>query len=99
VSAFGGVLITTARIDKATAEAIDTIFFEIICRPGLRPGCAGAAAPQEEPHHPAPQASHAPCRRKVRTALNGILTAGCGPGDGERGEGMRTVTTKAPPRN
>ncbi len=33
VSAFGGVLITTARIDKATAEAIDTIFFEIIAAP------------------------------------------------------------------
>lgn len=34
VSAFGGVLITTARVDRATAEAIDTIFFEIIAAPG-----------------------------------------------------------------
>ncbi len=33
VSAFGGVLVTTARIDRATAEAIDTIFFEIIAAP------------------------------------------------------------------
>lgn len=33
VSAFGGVLVTNARIDKATAEAIDTIFFEIIAAP------------------------------------------------------------------
>jgi phosphoribosylaminoimidazolecarboxamide formyltransferase/IMP cyclohydrolase len=34
VSAFGGVLITAAHIDKATATAIDSIFFEIICAPG-----------------------------------------------------------------
>jgi phosphoribosylaminoimidazolecarboxamide formyltransferase/IMP cyclohydrolase len=33
VSAFGGVLITTATIDKATAEAIDSLFFEIIAAP------------------------------------------------------------------
>jgi phosphoribosylaminoimidazolecarboxamide formyltransferase/IMP cyclohydrolase len=33
VSAFGGVLVTTARIDKSTAEAIDSIFFEIIAAP------------------------------------------------------------------
>jgi phosphoribosylaminoimidazolecarboxamide formyltransferase / IMP cyclohydrolase len=37
VSAFGGVLITTSRIDKATAEAIDSIFFEIIAAPGMMP--------------------------------------------------------------
>ncbi|MDQ3101417.1 MAG: bifunctional phosphoribosylaminoimidazolecarboxamide formyltransferase/IMP cyclohydrolase, partial [Bacteroidota bacterium] len=35
VSAFGGVLITTAPIDKATAEKIDTIFFEIIAAPSF----------------------------------------------------------------
>ncbi len=35
VSAFGGVLITTATIDKAAAEAIDTIFFEIIAAPAF----------------------------------------------------------------
>ena len=35
VSAFGGVLITTSSIDRTTAEAIDTIFFEIIVAPGF----------------------------------------------------------------
>ena len=33
VSAFGGVLITNAAIDKATAEAINEIFFEVVIAP------------------------------------------------------------------
>lgn len=33
VSAFGGVLITNSSIDKATAEAINEIFFEVIIAP------------------------------------------------------------------
>ena len=33
VSAFGGVLITNGVVDKATAEAIDSIFFEVIIAP------------------------------------------------------------------
>ena len=33
VSAFGGVLITNATIDKATAEAINEIFFEVVIAP------------------------------------------------------------------
>ncbi|HNO05432.1 MAG TPA: bifunctional phosphoribosylaminoimidazolecarboxamide formyltransferase/IMP cyclohydrolase [Flavobacteriales bacterium] len=37
VSAFGGVLIATAPIDRATAEAMDTIFFEIVCSSGYSP--------------------------------------------------------------
>lgn len=34
VSAFGGVLIANREIDKATAEKINTIFFEVIIAPG-----------------------------------------------------------------
>lgn len=34
VSAFGGVLITNRTIDKATAEKINEIFFEVIMAPG-----------------------------------------------------------------
>jgi phosphoribosylaminoimidazolecarboxamide formyltransferase/IMP cyclohydrolase len=33
-SAFGGVLITNTRVDKATAEAISEIFFEVLIAPG-----------------------------------------------------------------
>jgi len=34
VSAFGGVIITNAKIDKETAEEINKLFFEIILAPG-----------------------------------------------------------------
>jgi len=34
-SAFGGVLISNASIDKATAEAINEIFFEVLIAPGF----------------------------------------------------------------
>jgi AICAR transformylase/IMP cyclohydrolase PurH len=37
VSAFGGVLITTARIDKATAEAIDTSSSRSSQHPTMKP--------------------------------------------------------------
>lgn len=34
VSAFGGVLITNGKIDKATAEEMNNIFFEVVIAPG-----------------------------------------------------------------
>lgn len=34
VSAFGGILITNAEVDAATAEEIDKLFFEVIIAPG-----------------------------------------------------------------
>ena len=34
ISAFGGVLVTNAPVDEATAQDIDTLFFEIILAPG-----------------------------------------------------------------
>lgn len=37
VSAFGGVLITNRVVDKATAEKINEIFFEVIMAPGYEP--------------------------------------------------------------
>ncbi|MBP7514835.1 MAG: bifunctional phosphoribosylaminoimidazolecarboxamide formyltransferase/IMP cyclohydrolase [Flavobacteriales bacterium] len=73
VSAFGGVLITTAGIDKATAEAIDTIFFEIICAPSydehalavLRKKKNRIILVRRTPVRPA---------RRYRSALNGVLS-------------------------
>lgn len=94
VSAFGGVLITTATIDKATAEAIDGLFFEIIAAPDYEAEALDILRkkknrmilrrkPVARPH------------RKVRTALNGILSE-----DADTvvatSAAMRTATTKAP---
>jgi hypothetical protein len=53
VSAFGGVLATTAPIDKVTAEAIDRLFFEIIACTRTMNRCTGPADDEEEPHDPA----------------------------------------------
>jgi len=73
VSAFGGVLITTVGIDKTTAEAIDTIFFEIICARSydedalaiLRKKKNRIILVRREASRPA---------RKFRSALNGVLS-------------------------
>jgi phosphoribosylaminoimidazolecarboxamide formyltransferase/IMP cyclohydrolase len=37
VSAFGGVIVTNAPVDEATAAEIDKLFFEIIIAPGFSP--------------------------------------------------------------
>jgi phosphoribosylaminoimidazolecarboxamide formyltransferase / IMP cyclohydrolase len=94
VSAFGGVLITTARIDKATAEAIDTIFFEIIAAPGYDADALDVLRKKKNrmilERKPAARS-----KMKVRTALNGVLTE-----DADavvaNAAAMRTATTKAP---
>ncbi len=94
VSAFGGVLITTARVDKATAEAIDTIFFEIIAAPGYDADALDVLKKKKNRMI----LERKPARRsavKVRTALNGILTE-----DADTvvatASSMKVATTKAP---
>lgn len=72
VSAFGGVLITTATIDKATAEAIDTIFFEIICAPGYDAEALEVLRKKKNRIILVRKPSTKPAR-KLRTALNGVL--------------------------
>ena len=94
VSAFGGVLITTARIDKATAEAIDSIFFEIIAAPGYDADALEVLKKKKNrmilERKPADRS-----KVKVRTALNGVLTE-----DPDalvaNAAAMRTASTKAP---
>lgn len=94
VSAFGGVLITTARIDKAAAEAIDTIFFEIIAAPGYDADALEVLRRKKNrmilERKPAARSAV-----KVRTALNGLLTE-----DADHivasTASMRNATTKAP---
>ena len=97
VSAFGGVFITTARIDKATAEAMGTIFFEIICAPGFDPEALEILKQKKNRMILERRPSTRPTT-KVRTALNGVLSE-----DSDRvvatREAMRTATTKAPTAN
>lgn len=94
VSAFGGVLITTATIDQATAEAMDSLFFETIAAPDYAPEALEILRKKKNRmilrRKPAPRPM-----TKVRTALNGLLTE-----DADSvvasAEAMRTATTKAP---
>ncbi|MDX9750068.1 MAG: bifunctional phosphoribosylaminoimidazolecarboxamide formyltransferase/IMP cyclohydrolase [Flavobacteriales bacterium] len=94
VSAFGGVLVTNGRIDKATAEAIDAIFFEIIAAPGYDDDALEVLRRKKNriilEHRPAGR----PAVRE-RTALNGTLRQ-----DADRAvptaAAMRTATTQAP---
>lgn len=72
VSAFGGVLITNAAVDLATAEEIDRIFFEVIIAPAYSPEALEVLrhkknriilVQKEQPVTPV----------QVRTCLNGAL--------------------------
>ncbi len=72
VSAFGGVLVTNAPIDLATAEEINKIFFEVIIAPAYAPEALDVLKQKknriiliqnERPHSPV----------QIRTCLNGAL--------------------------
>ncbi len=94
VSAFGGVLITTAPIDKATAEAIDTLFFEIIAAPAYDADALEILRKKKNRMILVRKPAKRPAR-KVRTALNGLLAE-----DADTvvasAAAMRTATSKAP---
>lgn len=94
VSAFGGVLITTARIDKATAEAIDSIFLEIIAAPDYDADALEVLMRKKNrmilKRKPATRPNV-----KVRTALNGVLTEDADTVVANVAS-MKPATTKAP---
>ncbi len=96
VSAFGGVLITTAAIDKGTAQAIDTLFFEIICAPAYDADALEVLSRKKNRmilvRKPATRSA-----RKYRSALNGVLVQSPDVVV-DSAEGMRTVTKVAPTR-
>ena len=50
VSAFGGVLISNRVVDKATAESMHDLFFEVVIAPGFDEGSARCVETKEEPH-------------------------------------------------
>ena len=94
VSAFGGVLITTARIDKATAESIDGIFFEIIAAPDYDAEALEVLRRKKNRMILRRRPVARPTT-KVRTALNGVLTEDADTVVAEA-SAMKPATTKAP---
>ncbi|MCC6839509.1 MAG: bifunctional phosphoribosylaminoimidazolecarboxamide formyltransferase/IMP cyclohydrolase [Flavobacteriales bacterium] len=73
VSAFGGVLVTSATLDTATAQAIDPLFFEIICAPAFEPGALEVLERKKNRILLRRKQASVPPRR-LRSALNGLLS-------------------------
>jgi phosphoribosylaminoimidazolecarboxamide formyltransferase / IMP cyclohydrolase len=96
VSAFGGVLITDARIDKATAEAIDAIFFEIIAAPGYEDDALEILRKKKNRVILERTTSERPmAENELRSALNGVLVQ-TKDSAREGAQDMRSVTEKRP---
>lgn len=72
VSAFGGVLVSNATIDKASAELITDLFCEVLIAPGFEDG-ALAILKQKKNRILLKSHSFERAKRTVRTVLNGFL--------------------------
>ncbi len=72
ISAFGGVLVTNAVVDKATAEEINKLFFEVIIAPDYDIDALEVLS-QKKNRIILIQKQAKLATRQVRTALNGVL--------------------------
>jgi len=73
VSAFGGVLICNASIDKTAAEAINEIFFEVIIAPDYDTGALEILM-QKKNRIILIQKANIQAKHQFRSLLNGVLT-------------------------
>ncbi|MBO4530234.1 MAG: bifunctional phosphoribosylaminoimidazolecarboxamide formyltransferase/IMP cyclohydrolase [Paludibacteraceae bacterium] len=94
VSAFGGVLITNAVIDKATAEEINKIFFEVIIAPDYDTDALEVLTQKKNRIILVQKNTKLPTKQ-LRSVLNGVLVQDKDMKT-ETEEDMKTVTTKAP---
>lgn len=72
-SAFGGVLVCNAEVDKQTAVAINEIFFEVLIAPGFEADALDILKTKKNRilllHKPSEMSTH-----QYRTVLNGVLS-------------------------
>ncbi len=94
VSAFGGVLITNAVIDKATAEEINKIFFEVIIAPDYDTDALEVLTQKKNRIILVQKNVKLPAKQ-IRSVLNGVLVQDRDLKT-ETEEDMKTVTEKAP---
>ncbi len=94
VSAFGGVLITNAVLDKATAEEINKIFFEVIIAPDYDTDALEILT-QKKNRIILVQKNAKLASKQVRSVLNGVLVQEKDT-KVETPEDMKVVTKKAP---
>ncbi len=94
VSAFGGVLITNAVVDKAAAEEINKIFFEIIIAPDYDVDALQILTQKKNRIILVRKECELP-KKQYRSVLNGVL---CQDRDlkVETSEDLKTVTKKTP---
>ena len=71
-SAFGGVIITNVQVDKATAEDMNKIFFEVVIAPSFSDE-ALEVLKQKKNRIILVQKNNVVAPRTVRTCLNGVL--------------------------
>lgn len=94
VSAFGGVLITNAIVDKATAEEINKIFFEVILAPDYDVESLEILTQKKNRIILVLQDGKLPTKQ-FRSALNGILVQDQDQSV-ENASDLKVVTDKAP---
>ncbi|MEE3483809.1 MAG: bifunctional phosphoribosylaminoimidazolecarboxamide formyltransferase/IMP cyclohydrolase [Bacteroidales bacterium] len=97
VSAFGGVLITNAVIDKATAEEINKIFFEVIIAPDYDTDALEVLTQKKNRIILVQKDVKLPAKQ-IRSVLNGVLVQDRDLKT-ETEEDMKTVTEKAPSKS
>ncbi len=73
VSAFGGIIVTNAEVDEATAAEIDKIFFEVIIAPAYTPQALEILKHKKNRIILLRHAGSQPATTLVRTALDGAL--------------------------
>ena len=94
VSAFGGVLITNAAVDKATAEEINKIFFEVIIAPDYDVDALGILGQKKNRIILVRKPAQKPAKQ-FRSLLGGVLVQDRD-AKIETKEDLQTVTVKAP---
>ncbi len=100
VSAFGGVLITNRTVDKATAEKINEIFFEVIMAPGYDEDALAVLETKKnriilktKTDAPATSGGYS-CARQFRSLLGGVAVQERDSKVGGQDSEMRQVTNK-----
>ena len=93
LSAFGGVLVTNGVVDKATAEAMNTLFFEIIIAPDYDLDALEVLSSKKN-RIILIQKEKLPVQKQCRTLLNGVLVQDRDVHQ-EKADELKQVTAKA----
>ena len=94
VSAFGGILITNTKVDEATAQEINKLFFEVIIAPSFEPTALNILK-QKQNRIILEQKQITLPSRLIRTTLNGYLEEDRD-AKTESSDDMRAATTISP---